>query len=217
MLVAGGRDPHVRGNGGADDPSELDGRTGRRSGDPMAEPGLFSRIGFRLMALTMAFTRKGPALEERLRRSGVRERQTVLDYGCGPGYYAILAARLVGPAGRVYALDIQPAAATMVTNRARAAGVDNVSVIVSDRDTGLLAGSVDLVLLYDAIAAITDKQGVLAELDRVLKPGGVLSVWVEHRDPALTLPLITDNSRFILGERKGDILDFVRPGAPPTA
>jgi ubiquinone/menaquinone biosynthesis C-methylase UbiE len=183
----------------------------------MADPGLFSRIGFRLMAWWMAFTRKGPALEERLRRSGVREGQTVLDYACGPGYYAILTARLVGPAGRVYALDIQPAAATMVTDRARAAGVGNVSVILSDRDTGLPAGSVDLVLLYDAIAAIADKQGVLAELDRVLKPGGVLSVWVEHRDPALTLPLITDNSRFILGERKGDILDFVRPGDPATA
>jgi len=140
----------------------------------MADPGLFSRTGFRLMAWWMTFTRKGPALEERLRQSGVREGQTVLDYACGPGYHTIPAARLVGPAGRVYALDIQPAAARMVTKRAKTAGVDNVSVIVSDRDTGIPTGSVDLVLLYDAIAAIADKRGVLAELDRVLKPGGVL-------------------------------------------
>jgi len=35
-------------------------------------------------------------------------------------------------------------------------------------------------------------------------------VWVEHRDPAFILPLVTDNSRFILCERTGDILNFTR-------
>jgi ubiquinone/menaquinone biosynthesis C-methylase UbiE len=98
----------------------------------------------------------------------------------------------------------------MVRDRARVAGIDKVTTVVSGRDTGLPAVSVDLVLLNDAIAGITDKRGVLAELDRVLKPAGVLSVWVEHRDPALTLPLITENSRFVLRVRKGDILNFTR-------
>jgi ubiquinone/menaquinone biosynthesis C-methylase UbiE len=175
------------------------------------DPGLMSRIGFRLLAWTLALTRRGQILEDRLLRSGVGEGQTVLDYACGPGYYTIPAARLVGATGRVYALDLQPAAAAMVGARARSAGLDNVTTIVSGRDTGLPAGCVDQVLLYDAIAGIDDRRGVLAELDRVLRPGGVLSVWVEHGDPAATVPIVTENSRFVLRERRGDILNFTRP------
>jgi ubiquinone/menaquinone biosynthesis C-methylase UbiE len=183
----------------------------------MTDPGVLSRIGFRLMAWTLARTRTGPILEARLRRSGVRTGQTVLDYACGPGYYTIPAARIVGSSGRVYALDIQPDAAAMVMQRAQAAGVSNVTTIVSGRDTGLPDASIDLVLLYDAIAGITDQRGVLAELDRVLKPEGGLSVWVEHRDPALTLPLITENSRFVLRELDGVILNFTRGGSGTAA
>jgi len=176
----------------------------------VADPGILSRIGFRLMAGTLSLTRRGPVLEERLRNSGVHAGQTVLDYGCCPGYYTIPEAKLVGPTGHVYALDIQRAAEAMVKRRARAAGITNVSVIVSDRATGLTPQSVDLVLLYDAIAGIDDRRGVLDELDRVLRPDGALSVWVEHGDPALTLPLITANNCFALRERRGDILNFVR-------
>ena len=176
----------------------------------MAKAALMSRIGYRIMAGTMALARRGPALEQRLRASGVHDGQTVLDYACGPGYYSVLAASLVGPAGRVIALDIQPAAVAMTAARARARGDVNVATVVSDRATGLPDASVDLVLLYDAIAGIADRRGVLAELDRVLKPGGDLSVWVEHRDPLFTIPLITENSRFVLRERHGDILNFSR-------
>lgn len=59
-------------------------------------------------------------------------------------------------------------------------------------------------------ARAADRRGVLGELDRVLKPQGVLSVWVEHGDPAATLPLISGNSRFVLSEQRGDILNFIR-------
>jgi ubiquinone/menaquinone biosynthesis C-methylase UbiE len=62
---------------------------------------MFSRVGFRVMAWTLTRSRQGLILEERLRRSGVREGQTVLDYACGPGYYTIPAARMVGPTDRV--------------------------------------------------------------------------------------------------------------------
>ncbi len=79
--------------------------------------------------------------------------------------------------------------------RASAAGLDNVTTVTSGLVTGLPDASVDLVLLYDAIASIGDRRGVLAELDRVLKPAGVLSVWVEHGPPERTLPLVTGNSR----------------------
>jgi ubiquinone/menaquinone biosynthesis C-methylase UbiE len=65
----------------------------------MADPGVFSRIGLRLMAWTLGRNRKGLILEERLRRSGVREGQTVLDYACGPGYCTIGTDTFVGDHG----------------------------------------------------------------------------------------------------------------------
>jgi ubiquinone/menaquinone biosynthesis C-methylase UbiE len=160
------------------------------------------------MAWMMCLTRRSQATEERLRSSGVRGGQTVLDYACGPGYFSVVAARLVGGAGSVYALDVQPAAADMVAQRARRAGLTNITTITSGCDTGLPHGSIDVVLLYDAIHAIEDKHAVLAELDRVLKPGGVLSVWVEHGEPDHVTPLILENSRFGLHERRGDVLNF---------
>lgn len=176
----------------------------------MTGPALGSRIGFRLMALVMSFSRRTVATEARVRSSGVREGQTVLDYACGPGYFTVIAARIVGPSGVVYAVDMQPAAVQMTAARARSGRLDNVTTILSGRDTGLPDASVDVVLLYDAIQAIVDKRSVLAELDRVLKPAGVLSIWVEHGAPEQAVPLITGNSRFALREQLGDILNFAR-------
>jgi ubiquinone/menaquinone biosynthesis C-methylase UbiE len=173
-------------------------------------PALGSRIGFRLMALVMSFRRRTQATEARVRSSGVREGQTLLDYACGPGYFTVIAAQIVGRSGVVYAVDMQPAAVQMTAARARSEGFDNVTTILSGRDTGLQDASVDVVLLYDAIQAIDDKRSVLAELDRVLKPDGVLSAWVEHGAPEHAVPLITGNSRFALRDHSGDILNFVR-------
>jgi hypothetical protein len=47
-------------------------------------------------------------------------------------------------------------------------------------------------------------------LARVLKPDGQLSVWVEHGEPAAVVPVVVSNSDFVLRERLGDILNFVR-------
>jgi ubiquinone/menaquinone biosynthesis C-methylase UbiE len=162
-------------------------------------------------------------MRESLVASGVAPGETILDYACGPGHFTIEAARMVGPSGHVHAIDREPLAIEMVRRRARDAGVTNVTAAVSACPTGLADHSVDRVLLYDAIAGIDDKRAVLAELDRVLVPDGVLSIWVEHGPPEATVPLITANSRFVLRERIGDILDFGRreaepdPGAGSTA
>ncbi|HYM84692.1 MAG TPA: methyltransferase domain-containing protein [Candidatus Dormibacteraeota bacterium] len=174
----------------------------------MSTDGLTSRIGFRLMAAVMSLNRRSVATEARVQASGVGIGQVVLDYACGPGYFTVVAARLVGPTGLVYARDREPAATRMVAERARRAGLANVGPILSDCATGLETGSVDVVLLYDANHGIDDKRAVLAELERVLKPGGLLSVWVEHGEPARAIPLISENSHFALRERKDDILNF---------
>ena len=70
-----------------------------------------------------------------LKKAGIKEGQTVLDFGCGPGHYAIAAAKMVGAKGKVYALDIHPLAVQSVEKKAKKEGLTNITTIVSDRDT----------------------------------------------------------------------------------
>jgi ubiquinone/menaquinone biosynthesis C-methylase UbiE len=104
----------------------------------------------------------------------------VLDYGCGPGGYIVGAAERVGRSGKVYALDIQPLALRYVQDIARKKRLTNIETILSDCKTGLPDNSVDIVLLYDIFHMLSEPQAVLAELHRVLKDGGMLSLNDHH-------------------------------------
>lgn len=115
-----------------------------------------------------------------LQAIGVGEGQRVLDYGCGAGSFSVAAARLVGLHGQVYAADGNAATVQYVRGRVRREGLGNVQVIHTDRATGLESGTIDTVLLYDVLHDLQDAAGVLRELRRVLKPGGILSVRDHH-------------------------------------
>jgi len=137
-------------------------------------------LSFRLMELFFLvrdFIRpRGKILAE----TGLKAGFMVLDFGCGPGSYSIAAARLAGPSGKVFALDIHPLALARVRRRAAKAGLKNIETISSDAATGLPDSRVDLVLLYDILHMLGDPDGVLGELCRVLKPDGRLSVSDHH-------------------------------------
>jgi ubiquinone/menaquinone biosynthesis C-methylase UbiE len=137
-------------------------------------------LAFRAMAWTLRLMERFRKPDERLAQIGLRPGQTVLEYGCGAGSFTIPAARLVGDEGLVYAVDIHPLAIKMVEKRARKEGLANVRTILTDRDTGLSDESVDVVLLYDTLHLVGDKQALLAELHRVLEPGGFLSADHQH-------------------------------------
>ncbi len=133
-----------------------------------------------------------PYVEE----AGVEAGKSVLDFGCGPGSYVVPAAQLAGASGRVYALDVQPAALTMTMARAARAGLTNVESILSDRDTGLPDGSVDVVLLYDIYHELAYPATILAELHRVLKVSGVLSSHDHHLKKAVLKQSIESSGLF---------------------
>jgi len=137
-------------------------------------------VDFRLMSFAFAFRDLFVSPRRRLEEVGLREGQVVLDFGCGPGSYTIAAARIVGGDGMVYAVDVNPLAVEAVRRRAKRRRLANVKVLLSDCATGLEAGSVDVVLAYDVLHEITEPKPVLAELRRVLKPYGVLSVSDHH-------------------------------------
>ena len=69
--------------------------------------------------------------EATLSAAGVASGQTVVDVGCGPGYFTLPAAELVGPRGKVYGVDVQPEMVEACRQRAAEAGVRQVEVLQS--------------------------------------------------------------------------------------
>jgi ubiquinone/menaquinone biosynthesis C-methylase UbiE len=137
-----------------------------------------------------------------LKEVGIRPGFHVLDYGCGPGSYIIPLAELVGESGKIYALDIHPLAIQKVQEIASKKQLTNVETIHSDCKTGLLDNSLDVILLYDIFHNLSDPDGVLKELHRVLKPNGVLSFSDHHMKENEIVSQVTNNRLFRL-LRKG--------------
>ena len=113
-----------------------------------------------------------------LEESGVAPDQRVLEVGCGPGFFTLPAAELVGERGRVVALDNNRAAVRHVARSVLKGSVTNVDVLLGDAAaTGVPSGSQDLVFMYGVVHALwSNLDAVLSETHRVLKRGGVLSM-----------------------------------------
>jgi ubiquinone/menaquinone biosynthesis C-methylase UbiE len=162
-----------------------------------------SDFGFRAMALTFKirdfFRPRGDIVKE----VGIKEGFHVLDYGCGPGSYVRAVSEFVGKSGRVHALDIHPLAVKTVEKIAEKHQLTNVQTILSDRKTGLPDSSVDVVLLYDTFHDLVDPNGVLEELNRVLKPDGILSFSDHHMKEQEIISKVTNRGLFRL-LRKGE-------------
>jgi arsenite methyltransferase len=112
-----------------------------------------------------------------LAMAGIREGQTVLDVGSGPGADAIAAGRRVGPAGRVIGVDMTEA----MLERARRAAADEGLAHVEFRqgDAERLPvddDSVDWVISNCVVNLVPDKTRAFSEIHRVLKPGGMFSI-----------------------------------------
>lgn len=161
-----------------------------------------SDLTFKLMSLTFKVRYRLRPREEFLKEAEIGPGFQVLEYGCGPGSYTFLAADLVGPAGRVYALDIHPLAVEKVRKAASKRGVENVEIILSDCATGLDNASIDVVLLYDVFHGLSDQRGVLQELHRVLKSNGTISFSDHHMKGGDIIAKVTKTGLFKLA-RKG--------------
>jgi len=105
---------------------------------------------------------------------------TVLDFGCGPGSFTLSAARRVGSGGLVYAADVHPLAAVSVRKAADKEGLSWIRIVPDGDLTAVADASVDVVLAYEVLHDLTDRNGAVAEFARVLKAGGTLSVR-DHR------------------------------------
>jgi SAM-dependent methyltransferase len=103
--------------------------------------------------------------------------ETVLDLGSGGGIDVLLSARRVGPSGKAYGLDMTDEMLALANENKRSAGVENVEFLKGEVEKiPLPDNSVDVIISNCVINLSSNKDRVLAEAFRVLKPGGRFAV-----------------------------------------
>jgi SAM-dependent methyltransferase len=123
-------------------------------------------------------------------RIGLRPGDRVLDACCGTGASALPAAHLVGAAGQVVGLDLAEPALVLARAKARAQGLTNVEFRAVDVEhTGLPSEAFDAVVCVFGVFFLPDMAAAVAEMWRLVRPGGVLAITVwgpEWLEPATT-------------------------------
>ena len=103
----------------------------------------------------------------------IREGMTVLDVGCGPGFFTIQMAKLVGKTGRVIAADLQDGMLEKVRRKVTGTEFEGrVTLHRCDVDRIGISGPVDFVLLFYMVHEVPDKAGLFSEIAHMLQPTG---------------------------------------------
>jgi len=132
-------------------------------------------LAYNIMKFVMNMRKRFRNIDSEITFVGTKVSDTVLDYGCGPGFNTIPLARDVVRNGEVYALDNNPNAIKDIQRKAQDLNLKNIKTIVSEYPQGIGDESVDIVFLHNVLPYVKDKANTLAEIDRILKPEGRLS------------------------------------------
>jgi len=109
----------------------------------------------------------------KLFRNYLKDGMTVLDIGCGMGYFSIAMAKLVGDKGKVIAVDIQEKMLQIMKKRAEKAGVLNriIPRLIKDNKLGVYKKA-DFVLTFWVVHEVSDKKSFFTQIYNSLKPEG---------------------------------------------
>ena len=123
--------------------------------------------------------------EHILRGYGIKTGQYILDFGCGSGVYSVIASKIVGDRGKIYALDYDENALEKLWDKIKNQNINNIEVIKTSKEIAvpLKSNSIDVVLLYDVYHLIDEDERItlLNEIYRILKKQyGVLSYFATH-------------------------------------
>lgn len=134
----------------------------------------------------------------------LKEGMVVVDYGCGPGRYTLPAARLVGPEGKVFAVDIQPLAIKTVKEKAAGWNLTNVEALLVDSyNTGIQDSTADMVLLIDTLHRVNNPHALFREIHRVLKQEGLLFMDPGHLRMSKAKEILEKTGFFTILECRG--------------
>jgi SAM-dependent methyltransferase len=156
-------------------------RFGRIAAAPRGEkrrigPGVARELGYdpgEVARLPASVTESFAGVGNPLSLGEVRPGETVLDLGSGAGLDSVLAARRAGPSGRVIGVDMTPAMLEKARRNVQALGLANVAFVQAEVESlPLPDGTADVAFCNGLFNLCPDKPRALAEVYRVLKPGG---------------------------------------------
>jgi ubiquinone/menaquinone biosynthesis C-methylase UbiE len=142
------------------------------------------------------------APDEALNIIGVKKNTTVADIGAGSGYMTVKLSKKVGPAGVVYAVDIQQRMLDLLDARVKSNKLMNVRpVLGAVDDPKLPPSSLDLVLMVDVYHEFSQPQAMLQRLHEALKPGARM-VLLEYRKEDPSIPIRPEHKMSVDEARK---------------
>ncbi len=156
--------------------------------------------------------RRFASAEQTLRRSGLEPGMRALEIGPGGGYLSETAVPMLGEKGRLVCLDLQVEMLHQVRARLGERGVGLVQA--SGSSLPFADGCFDHVFLVTVLGEIPDQRGALAEIARVLRPGGLLAVTEGLPDPDYVrtpvLRRMAADAGFDVGERRGSFAYYTQ-------
>lgn len=128
--------------------------------------------------------------------AGPRKGSVVADIGAGSGFMAELFAELVGPRGKVYAVDINPVMMESLAAGAKKKGLKNIETVVcGERSVNLPRESIDLIFICDTYHHFEYPRSTMKSIHEALKPGGQLVVVDFYRIPGKTADWLLNHVR----------------------
>jgi ubiquinone/menaquinone biosynthesis C-methylase UbiE len=167
---------------------------------------LFIRVIASIMESRFRYRFFGPM--HILQGANIHAGQTVLELGCGTGFFTIPVAQLIGDQGSLVAMDVLPASVEAVSRKIQSADLKNVRAVKGDAlDTMLDTESMDAVLLFGVLPApMLPLDQLLPEMHRILKPGGIMAVW----PPSWVQPSIPRSGLFTFSGKRNGVFNFSR-------
>jgi len=114
---------------------------------------------------------------KRILKPYIKEGMTVLDFGCGPGFFSVDMAQMVGESGRVIAADLQEGMLNKLRDKIKGTELENrITLHKCEEDKIGLAENVNFVLAFYIVHEVVNKEGLFIEIETILKPNGQLLI-----------------------------------------
>jgi demethylmenaquinone methyltransferase/2-methoxy-6-polyprenyl-1,4-benzoquinol methylase len=140
--------------------------------------------------------------------AAIHPSEDVLEVGCGTGFFTVPIARFLGDKGSLTSIDILPKSIEKVSKKIQDAKLRNVRVFKDDAlNIQLDSESMDVIILFGVIPSpVLPLNKLLAEMHRVLKPGGKMSVW----PPIMVHKSIIKSKLFLFSGKRNNVLTYKR-------
>jgi ubiquinone/menaquinone biosynthesis C-methylase UbiE len=150
-----------------------------------------------------------------LEKAGLRAGQKVVEVGCGPGFFTIPAAKMVGEEGIIYAIDVNQRAIKRVEEKMRKSGMNNIKPMLANAaSSGLQDSSIDLAFIFGLRYVAGGLSNLVSEMHRILKARGILSF---EKTTGSDDKLVDEVERagFVNTNKRGRIFVFSKRGNIP--